>query len=213
MLIRHSLLTLAAAALALCVVTIPAQADPATELAPTGCSVWTEWVHSGTSHYYGKGNVACAAGRYAVKNFCRNQQTGEGYVVYGPALDAPNQTTVTCFPGNTAESVHAVEDPPPPYLTGCVTWIETINDGTNYYNGRAKAQCDSGVYKAQVLCRNFQTGHGYIINTNTAAARDVATANCATGNVVESITAVPSSDPPSDPGPWGVQGPVEDESN
>jgi hypothetical protein len=209
--IRNSLLILAPAVLALGVATIPAEADPETELAPTGCTPWIEWVHSGSSHYYGKGNVACAAGRYAVKNFCRNHQTGEGYVLYGGPVDAPAVATVTCYPGNTAESVHPVEDPPPPFLTGCISWTETISDGTNYYNGRAKAQCDSGNYKAHVLCRNLQTGLGYIVESNAAAARDEVIATCATGNVVESIQVVPSSEPPTDPGPIGAQGPAEDE--
>jgi hypothetical protein len=206
-LIRLSFATLAAAVLGLAVMIVPAEADPTTELAPTGCTTWIDWVHDGSGHYNGKGNVQCAAGRYRSKNVCRNLQTGEGYVIYGPPVDAPNLTSVTCYPGNSAESVHAVEDPPPPGVTGCTTWTEWVHDGTNHYHGRAKAQCDSGNYMAQVLCRNLQTGQAYVLNSHTAAAPHVAAITCASGNTAESVQAVPSADPPSDPGPWGVRGP------
>jgi hypothetical protein len=288
-LIRHLFVTLSAAAvLGLSLATIPAQADTATELAPTGCTTSIEWVHEGNNHYYGKGNIQCASGRYRAKNTCRDNQSGLGYVVYGTqVVDAPAVATVTCNPGNTAEAVHAVEDPPPagvagcaPWVewihdvngayygkgniqcdtgryriknvcrdnqsglgyiiygeqvadapnvattncgwghtaesvhavadpppegvTGCTSWIEWVHDGTNHYFGRGKAQCDTGVYTAQTTCRNLQTGEGYVVNsTNAAGAPDVAIATCNSGNVAETVQAIPSALPPSDPGPWG----------
>lgn len=208
MLIRQSFLTLAAALFGLSVVTIPAEADPdpTTELAPTGCTTSIEWVHEGNSHYYGKGNVQCGTGRYRAKNVCRNLQTGLGYVVYGTqVVDAPNVATVTCVTGNVAEGVHAVEDPPPAGVTGCSSWIEWVHDGTNHYYGRGNTQCDTGNYTALTSCRNLQTGQTYVVGSSyTAGAPNVATATCSTGNVAESVQAVPSANPPSDPGPWGL---------
>jgi hypothetical protein len=185
---------LATVVLGLTALTVPAQADPpAVEAAPTGCTSWIEWVHEGSSHYYGRGNVQCDTGRYKAKNVCRNLQTGVGYVVYGTqVVDAPAVASVTCNSGNVAESVHAVEDPAPAGVTGCTAWIEWVHEGNNHYYGRGKTQCDTGQYRARTTCRNLQTGQGYVVDASqVVTAPNEATATCNSGNVAEGVQAVP----------------------
>ena len=167
------------------VVAAPAQA------APAGCTTSTEWVHEGSSHYFGRGNVTCATGSYKVKLQCRNLQTGIGYVVYGTqVVAAPGTATTTCYSGNVAEQVLAVAAPPEPGLTGCVSWAEWVHQGSNHYYGRALAQCDTGRYSVQIQCRNLQTGQVYaVLGTEVAAAPQQATAYCYNGNVVLSSVA------------------------
>ncbi|WDZ86756.1 hypothetical protein [Micromonospora cathayae] len=164
---------------------------------PTGCTTSVEWVQEGNHYYYGRGKVQCTAGRYRIKLVCRNLQTGVGYVTYGTTVvTAPNTATTTCNTGNTAESVHAVQDPPGTGLTGCVTWREWVHEGSSHYYGRGYVQCDTGRYKAKLVCRNEQTGVGYVRYGGTVVtAPGSATAQCDSGNTAESVQAV--QDPPA----------------
>ncbi|MGQ0838207.1 hypothetical protein [Actinokineospora sp.] len=189
--IRHSFRTLAAVVVGLLVLVVPAQAG--TQATPTGCTTWVEWVQEGSNYYYGRGNVQCDTGRYKVKIVCRNLQTGQGYVVYGTqAVNAPNTATTTCYSGNVAESVHAVQDPPATGVTGCVSWMEWVHQGSNHYYGEGNAQCDTGRYKVKILCRNLQTGQQYVVyGTQAVNAPGVATAYCYSGNVAQTVEAVP----------------------
>ncbi len=204
-LIRSAFLTLAAATLGLSALAVPAHAAPAASAAPaspvtsaapataSGCTTSIEWVTEGSDYYYGRGNIQCATGRYRAKNVCHNLQTGEGYVVYGTqVVNAPATATVTCHTGNVAESVLAVDDPPAAGVTGCATWIEWVTEGSDYYYGRGRLQCDTGRYKADTFCHNMQTGEDYVVHgTQVVNAPDVATTTCNTGNVAQSVQAVP----------------------
>ncbi|EST37555.1 hypothetical protein N566_12435 [Streptomycetaceae bacterium MP113-05] len=198
-LFRRRILALAMAVFGLVFVAAPAQAavgqgsEGASQAAPTGCTSWIEWVHEGNSHYYGRAKVQCDTGSYRVKAQCRNLQTGVGYVVTGTqVVSAPNVATVTCYSGNVAESVHAVAEPPAAGVTGCTSWIEWVHQGNNHYYGRAKVQCDTGSYRVKAQCRNLQTGVGYVVyGTQVVSAPNVATVLCYSGNVAESVQAVP----------------------
>lgn len=167
-------------------------AAASTQATPTGCTTSVQWVQQGSSYWYGKGNVTCATGRYKAKNVCRNQQSGDAYVLYGTqAVNAPGTATVTCYSGNVAEAVHAVEDPPGIGLTGCVTWSQWVLQGNNYFYGRANAQCDTGQYRIRVTCHNMQTGQNYVITgSQIVTAPTATTVTCYTGNVVQSAQAV-----------------------
>ncbi|SCL34491.1 hypothetical protein GA0074692_3845 [Micromonospora pallida] len=82
--------------------------DPLPTVGVTGCVSWSEWVHEGTSHYYGRGTAQCDTGTYRVQIQCRNVQTGQRYVVYGPVVTAPSISTTTCYRGNVADAVSGV---------------------------------------------------------------------------------------------------------
>ncbi|MEH1017858.1 hypothetical protein V6U90_32950 [Micromonospora sp. CPCC 206060] len=199
---RRTFPTLAAALLGLSVLAAPAEAAPVTELAPavgstlsapTGCTTSIEWVVEGSNYYYGRGKVTCSTGRYKVKIQCRNAQTGVGYVVYGSqAVNAPSTATTTCYTGNVAEKVYAVQDPPGTGVTGCAPWMEWVHEGSNHYYGRGRVQCDTGSYRVRIQCRNLQTGVTYVVNgTQTVSAPNTATTTCYSGNVAEVVEAVP----------------------
>ena len=196
--LRHSFPILAAVLLGLSALTASAQSSPdtqslaVTELAPAGCTTSMEWVQEGNHYYYGRGKVQCSTGRYKVKLLCRNQQTGEAYVVYGSsAVNAPSTATTTCYTGNVAEGVFAVEDPRPAGVSGCATWREWINDGYNYYFGRGSVQCESGRYQVKLSCRNVQTGYTYVNYSSATYAPSVATTTCYVGNVADAVEVVP----------------------
>ena len=205
--IRQSFPTFAAAILVLSALAASAQSSPvtqympvpefepdvpATELAPAGCTTSVEWVQECNHYYYGRGKVQCTTGRYKVKLLCRNQQTGEAYVVYGSlAVNAPYTATTTCYTGNVAEGVYAVEDPPAAGVTGCATWAEWVHEGNNHYYGRGRAQCDTGRYKVKINCRNLQTGYTYVVYGTAVNAPYVSTTTCYSGNVAESVEAMP----------------------
>ncbi|MBM6404884.1 hypothetical protein JQN72_11590 [Phycicoccus sp. CSK15P-2] len=183
---RHVVLALLAAALLGLGSVGPASA------APTGCTTTTEWVHEGSSHYYGRGKVTCTTGRYTVKLQCRNQQTGVGYVRYGgSAVDAPSTATATCLSGNVAEQVQAAEDPRPTTVAGCVTWMEWVHSGSTHYYGRGRAQCDGGTYRAQIQCHDLQSGRTYLAYGTTVTAPATSTGLCRSGNVAGTVTAAP----------------------
>ncbi|MEU4774070.1 hypothetical protein [Micromonospora sp. NPDC023644] len=82
--------------------------DPLPTVGVTGCVSWAEWVHQGSSHYYGRGTAQCDTGTYRVQIQCRNAQTGQRYVVYGPVVTAPSISTTTCYQGNVADVVSGV---------------------------------------------------------------------------------------------------------
>ncbi|SCL13911.1 hypothetical protein GA0070616_0273 [Micromonospora nigra] len=82
--------------------------DPLPTVGVTGCVSWAEWVHQGSSHYYGRGTAQCDTGTYRVRIQCHNMQTGQRYVVHGPARTAPSISTTTCYQGNVAEVVSGV---------------------------------------------------------------------------------------------------------
>ncbi|MFG1954988.1 hypothetical protein [Micromonospora sp. NPDC048830] len=83
--------------------------DPLPTVGVTGCIGWAEWVHEGSNyHYYGRGTAQCDTGTYRVQINCRNVQTGQRYVVYGPAVTAPSISTTTCYRGNVADAVTGV---------------------------------------------------------------------------------------------------------
>ncbi|MEE4545094.1 hypothetical protein V2S66_24390 [Streptomyces sp. V4-01] len=73
----------------------------------SGCVTWTDWVTEGSSHFYGKGSAQCDSGQYRVQATCYNNQTGQTYILYGPTVGAPSVSTVTCYTGNTAQSLVA----------------------------------------------------------------------------------------------------------
>lgn len=196
--IRRLFPTLAATVLAVAALATPASAaqpstsGPTTLATPTGCTTSVEWVQEGSNYYYGRGKVQCTTGRYKAKLVCRNQQTGVGYVRYGSqVVSAPNTAVALCDTGNTVESVHAVPDPLPTGLSGCVGWSEWVVEGSNYYYGRGRAQCDTGRYAVQLSCRNVQTGQLYTLTGYAVNAPSTATLTCYTGNRVESVQAVP----------------------
>ncbi|SBT52648.1 hypothetical protein [Micromonospora auratinigra] len=201
--LRYPLVTLAVAALGLPLSTAPAQAAPEMPAvagwstpapAPTGCTTSMEWIYDGVNYYYGRGKVQCTTGRYRVKIQCRNQQTGVGYVIYGgTAVNAPGTATATCYVGNVAEKVYPVEDPlPTGVTTGCAPWIEWVHEGSNHYYGRGRVQCDTGRYQVKINCRNLQTGVAYVVyGGQVVTAPDTATTTCYSGNVAESVEALP----------------------
>ncbi|WP_405093270.1 hypothetical protein OG767_10795 [Micromonospora sp. NBC_01392] len=82
--------------------------DPLPTTGVTGCVSWAEWVHEGSNHYYGRGTAQCDTGTYRVQIQCRNAQTGQRYVVSGPAVTAPAISTTTCYQGNVADVVSGV---------------------------------------------------------------------------------------------------------
>ncbi|MFG3716045.1 hypothetical protein [Micromonospora sp. NPDC047730] len=82
--------------------------DPLPTVGVTGCVSWAEWVHEGSNHYYGRGTAQCDTGRYRVQIQCRNVQTGQRYIVYGPTVNAPSISTTTCYQGNVADVVSGV---------------------------------------------------------------------------------------------------------
>lgn len=170
------------------------RAAPVVQSAPTGCTTSIEWVQEGSSYYYGRGKVQCATGRYGVKLVCRNMQTGVGYVLSGTmVVNAPDTATTTCYTGNRAESVHAVQDPPGTGVTGCVTWQEWVHEGSSHYYGRGYAQCDTGQYTVKLVCRNEQSGVGYVrYGTTVVNAPNSTTALCDSGNTAETVQAVPN---------------------
>ena len=158
----------------------------------SGCASWVEWVHQGSNHFYGRASVQCDTGRYRVKAQCRNEQSGEGYVVYGTqVVSAPAEATVTCNTGNVAETVAAVQDPPASGTTGCVTWREWVTEYNSHYYGRGLAQCDTGQYQAEVSCHNVQTGQDYVRYGAVTSAPAQASVLCMSGNVAQSVVAVP----------------------
>jgi len=180
---------LAMVVLGLSGLTAPAQALPA---APTGCTTSIEWVQEGNNYYYGRGNLQCTTGRYKAKLVCRNLQTGVGYVKYGTlVVNAPATTTATCNTGNVAEGVYAVTDPPAAGLSGCVSWAEWVHEGNNHYFGRGIAQCDTGSYRVKITCQNLQTGQMYVVYGQQSTAPNTATGYCYSGNVAQSVEAVP----------------------
>ncbi len=170
---------------------VPAQA--ASHSTPTGCTTSVEWVQEGNHYYFGRGKVQCDTGRYKIKIQCRNLQTGVGYVVYGTqAVNAPNTAVTTCYTGNTAEKVYAVQDPPATGLTGCASWMEWVHEGSHHYFGEGNVQCDTGRYKIKIQCRNLQTGQEYAMyGSQTVYAPNTATAYCYSGNSALSVSAVP----------------------
>ncbi|MBW4721893.1 hypothetical protein [Saccharothrix obliqua] len=184
--IGRALVPLAVAISGLACAIAPAQAEP------VGCTTSIEWVHEGSNHYYGRGNVRCDTGRYKVKVVCSDLQAGTGYVVYGTqVVNAPATATTTCHSGNVARSVHAVEDPPPSGVTGCVSWAEWVAEGISHYYGRGKAQCDTGRYTVKIVCMNLQTGGTYVVHGTEVQAPDVAAATCYSGNIADTVEAVP----------------------
>ena len=74
---------------------------------------------------------------------------------------------------------------------GCTTSIQWVQEGSNYYYGRGSVQCTSGRYTVKLLCRNQQTGVGYVLyGTSAVNAPAAATTTCYTGNTVEGVFAV-----------------------
>lgn len=83
--------------------------------------------------------------------------------------------------------------------TGCNATMQWVQEGSNYYFGRGNMQCAIGRYKVKLLCRNQQTGVGYVVYGGTAVnAPATASTTCNTGNTVEGVFAV------EDPKPVGV---------
>lgn len=83
--------------------------------------------------------------------------------------------------------------------TGCSTSMQWVQEGSNYYYGRGNLQCTGGRYKVKLLCRNQQTGVGYVVYGSTAVnAPSTVSTTCNTGNTVEGVFAV------EDPKPVGV---------
>ena len=156
----------------------------------TGCTPWAEWISSGSNYYYGRGRVQCDTGRYKVYIQCRNVQTGQGYIVTGAAVDAPNTATTSCNSGNQAESVFAVADPRPSGMSGCATWREWVHQSGYSYFGRGSAQCASGRYIVRLSCRNLQTGATYTTDSAAIYAPNTATTTCYVGNVVDALQAI-----------------------
>lgn len=69
---------------------------------------------------------------------------------------------------------------------------ETARTGVDSADSTRVSQCDTGNYTVQTVCRNLQTGQGYVVETSTVvSAPNVATATCNSGNVAESVQAVP----------------------
>ncbi|QKV73789.1 hypothetical protein [Amycolatopsis sp. Hca4] len=171
--------------------------SPASAAAPTGCTTSIQWVQQGSNYWDGLGSVQCTSGRYKAKEICINNQTGSGYVLYGTqVVNAPAAATVLCYTGNSARAVYAVTDPPDAGVTGCVGWSEWVSQGSNLFWGRGQAQCDTGRYRAKVLCRNEQSGDYYILfGYQTVTAPAAVSLTCNTGNTAQTVQAV--ADPPA----------------
>ncbi|MEH1016280.1 hypothetical protein V6U90_24635 [Micromonospora sp. CPCC 206060] len=91
-------------------------------------------------------------------------------------------------PAPVAQSTLATQTTP----TGCTTWIEWVAEGSNYYYGRGNVRCSTGRYKVKIQCRNAQTGVGYVVyGTQAVYAPNTATTTCYSGNVAETVEAVP----------------------
>jgi hypothetical protein len=160
----------------------------------TGCVWWGQWIQDGYNSYsFGRGTVQCDTGSYQVKIVCRNQQTGTAYILHGyQTVNAPATAAYTCNPGNTVETAAAVAQPPGAGITGCVSWIEWVSTGYNSgYYGRGTVQCDAGNYRVQIACHNMQTGQDYVVDGPQAVAPATATTTCYSGNVAQTVTAVP----------------------
>jgi hypothetical protein len=165
--------------------------DPPDSTLP-GCVSWVEWVNQGGNNlFYGRGQAQCDNGRYRVKSLCKNEQTGDYYILYGTqVVTAPAAVAVTCNTGNTAQIVQAVADPPAAGLAGCMAWSAWIVQGSTLYYGRGSAQCDSGRYEARISCHNLQTGQDYVVNTSPVTAPATATGTCQSGNSATAVTTV-----------------------
>ncbi len=155
----------------------------------TGCVSWTEWVTQGSNLFYGRGQAQCDTGRYRVKSLCKNEQTGDYYILYGTqAVTAPSAVSITCNTGNTAQIVQAVADPAATGLAGCMTWSAWIVQGSTLYYGRGSAQCDSGRYQARLACHNVQTGQDYVVYAPVVTAPATSTGTCLSGNSATAVT-------------------------
>jgi|GEM_PF-2971821 len=165
-------------------------ATQAQAVAPTGCTTSIQWVQQGSDYFQGKGNVTCTAGTYRAKLVCHNMQTGEMYVKYGTqVVSAPGTASAICNTGNVAEKVAAVPDPLGTGVSGCIFWTEWVQQGSNYFQGKATVSCDTGSYRAKLVCRNQQTGTAYVkYGTLVVNAPATTTAICDTGNVAEQAT-------------------------
>ncbi|WP_329171628.1 hypothetical protein [Streptomyces sp. NBC_01477] len=204
--LRHVLSTLAASVLVLFVPAAPAPAYAAPTAAPaagstpaadpTGCTTWFQWVQTSSPAYLGTGVVQCTAGRYRAKVVCNNAQTGQRHVVYGTqTVNAPASTTATCGSPDEAVTAYPVTDPPGTGVTGCASWTEWVHQGSSAYLGNGLIQCDTGRYRAKAVCRNLQTGVGYVVySTQVVSAPALTSVTCNTGNSAETVQAV--ADPP-----------------
>jgi hypothetical protein len=172
-------------------VALSAQAQ-AVEL--TGCTTSVQWVQQGSDYFQGKGNVICTAGTYRAKLVCHNMQTGEMYVKYGTQIvTAPNTASAICDTGNVAEQATGSSTASSTSPTGCLTWSEWVSTGYNSgYYGRGTAQCDTGRYRVQIACHNNQTGANYTVYGYGATAPNTDTTTCYSGNVAQTVTAVPA---------------------
>ncbi|WP_326953860.1 hypothetical protein [Amycolatopsis sp. NBC_01286] len=157
-----------------------------------GCVSWVEWVNQGGNNlFYGRGQAQCDTGRYRVKALCKNEQTGDYYILYGTqVVTAPAAVSVTCNTGNTAQIVQAVADPAATGLAGCMTWSAWIVQGSTLYYGRGSAQCDSGRYQARLACHNLQTGQDYVVYAPVVTAPATSTGTCLSGNSATAVTTV-----------------------
>lgn len=181
----------AAVLLGLFPLVIPAQAQAA---APTGCTTWSSWVYQGNNIFEGQGNVSCATGSFEAKDLCWNEQTGDAYVKYGTqVVTAPNTATVICDTGNAAEQVAAVAEPPGTGVTGCMSWSNWVFTGYNSaYLGLGVIQCDTGSYRAKIVCHNVQTGWDATIYGSYATAPATASGICSDPWEALTVTAVPA---------------------
>lgn len=196
---RRVISAAAAVFLGLLALVIPTAAQAAV---PTGCTTSVEWVQQGSNYFQGKGNVTCTAGTYRAKLVCHNLQTGEMYVKYGTqVVTAPSTASAICNTGNVAEKVAAVADPLGTGVTGCIFWSEWVQQGSNYFQGKATVSCDTGTYRAKLVCRNQQTGAAYVRSgTSVVTAPALTSAICDTGNVAEQAIGAAA---PAGPGATG----------
>ncbi len=75
--------------------------------------------------------------------------------------------------------------------TGCTTSVQWVTQGNNYFQGLGNITCQTGTYKAKLVCRNEQTGTAYALyGTQVVTAPATASATCNTGNVAESVLPV-----------------------
>jgi uncharacterized protein (UPF0179 family) len=169
--------------------TVQAVADPPTG-GTSGCVAWTEWVTQGSNYFFGRGEAQCDTGQYRVKALCHNNQSGDYYILYGPAVSAPTIVSVTCNTGNTAQTVQAVAEPAGTGLAGCMIWSAWVVQGSSMYFGRGSAQCDSGQFYAQLACHNVQTGQNYVLNGPVVTGPTTSTTTCLSGNTVTAVTTI-----------------------